>query len=475
MSHRAVPHPLRPVVGVPAVRPARRAAGRIVAALAPMIALMVSTAVVGVGSLGAQDHTLSTTPASGAPGTTVTVSVLLDNSEPVRGYSVGLAHDGAIVTLDTIEQGAALLAANGGAGPDFFFEDIAPANGPGGTSGAVLSFAAPLDDIPVGPGSELVVHTYTVLAGALPGTAAALDFVDTLGDPPLETLVSVAGITRVPVGVSGQIDVVTAPVSGLGCALVDPCTCTFDLDWTNQGTYDAIDILEDGVVVQTLAGNATSASVSIGATTIGGPEGAVLAVVPRQNAVEAEESTCDAICPDVPDPIEPSGLTCSVDPFTGLASLDWSNGQAYPMLEVSVDGAFVASLPGVAVSTTVSLPSPGTYTICLDGGDDCGVAFSSVCCVVVYEQVFVRGDINADGGFNISDPIFGLEYLFGGGPLFCAKALDVNDSGATDLADIIFTLGAIFGLGGLPGAPFPDCGVDPTPDGLSCDDFAICP
>ncbi len=429
----------------------------------------------GSATLDAQIHILSAESTSAIPGATVPISVLLDNDELARGFSLGMTHDGTILTLDSITEGAALLDSNGGVGPDFFFEDIAAPNGPGGTCGAVLSFIAPLDDIPIGSGSELAIFTYTVASAAEPGTSSSLDFVDTLGSPPLETIISVAGVTRIPTVVSGAVLINTASVTTLGCALTDLCTCEFTMTWTNHGPYDTIEIQQDGIPIQTLAGTATTTTVNRIVTTIGGPSVGSLTVIARRNLVISAPANCLASCPDVPDPIEPTGPNCVVDHFTGVTTLSWTNAQLYTGLSVTVDGVPAASLGGTEVTTAVTLPTPGLYSICLDGTDECGVAFSTVCCAATFEQIFVRGDANADNSYNISDPIFGLNFLFAGGPLPCQAAFDVNDTGETNIADVIFALQGIFGVGSLPPAPFPGCGIDPTPSGISCNSFPVCP
>lgn len=83
-------------------------------------------------------------------------------------------------------------------------------------------------------------------------------------------------------------------------------------------------------------------------------------------------------------------------------------------------------------------------------------------------QSFLRGDCNADTGTDISDPIFFLDYLFGGGgPISCEDACDSNDDGGLDISDAIFTLTYLFSGGSLP-APSGACGTDPTADALGC-------
>lgn len=88
---------------------------------------------------------------------------------------------------------------------------------------------------------------------------------------------------------------------------------------------------------------------------------------------------------------------------------------------------------------------------------------------------FVRGDANQDGGLDIGDPLSTLNQLFLGDLSTCVVASDANDDGARDLADVVFLLDSIFTGGALPTAPYPDCGVDPTPDTIECVEYDACP
>ncbi len=88
---------------------------------------------------------------------------------------------------------------------------------------------------------------------------------------------------------------------------------------------------------------------------------------------------------------------------------------------------------------------------------------------------FRRGDSNADGELNVTDGVFVLSHLFSGGNAPpCMQSADANDSGAVDLTDAVFVLNFLFSSGGEPAPPFVECGLDPTPDGLTCDAFAPC-
>jgi hypothetical protein len=81
------------------------------------------------------------------------------------------------------------------------------------------------------------------------------------------------------------------------------------------------------------------------------------------------------------------------------------------------------------------------------------------------EQVFKRGDANADGGINLTDAVVLLGYLFLGNPatIPCEDAGDANDDGSLNLTDAVVALGYQF-LGNPATLPPPGdtCGADPT-------------
>jgi len=82
---------------------------------------------------------------------------------------------------------------------------------------------------------------------------------------------------------------------------------------------------------------------------------------------------------------------------------------------------------------------------------------------LLLEETFTRGDANADGFVDLSDPIAVLDYLFRGGSApICMDAADANDDGLIDISDPTMALAAIFrGTESLPG-PYPVAGFDPT-------------
>ena len=88
---------------------------------------------------------------------------------------------------------------------------------------------------------------------------------------------------------------------------------------------------------------------------------------------------------------------------------------------------------------------------------------------------FRRGDPNGDGDRNLTDAVFVLTHLFGGGDEpSCLKSADANDSGKVDITDAVHLLNFLFAGGPAPSAPFTECGPDPTDDGLTCESFEAC-
>jgi hypothetical protein len=120
------------------------------------------------------------------------------------------------------------------------------------------------------------------------------------------------------------------------------------------------------------------------------------------------------------------------------------------------------------LSAAASLVVAGCLLGCDDGGGGKkrGVAASITS--------FVRGDSNNDGKVDIGDGIYTNNYLFLAGlePV-CLDAADADDSGLIDVSDPIYTWNHLFRSGpGIP-EPFPDAGLDASPDELTCDSYLL--
>ena len=92
------------------------------------------------------------------------------------------------------------------------------------------------------------------------------------------------------------------------------------------------------------------------------------------------------------------------------------------------------------------------------------------------EQQFNRGDANATGTVDVTDPIYILQYVIGTGPApSCMDAGDCNDDESLDLSDAIYLLQHLFMASAPPAAPYGNCGIDPDGQSIGCDSFSICP
>jgi predicted outer membrane repeat protein len=105
-------------------------------------------------------------------------------------------------------------------------------------------------------------------------------------------------------------------------------------------------------------------------------------------------------------------------------------------------------------------------------GVDLGAYESPDCSTLVS---FRRGDVDAGGSFDLSDPIAILGYLFlGAGAPPCLDAADMDDSGSVEISDAIQALGYLFLGGPPPSAPFEACGLETWADGIGCERSAAC-
>ncbi|MCI0651454.1 MAG: hypothetical protein L0Z55_06185 [Planctomycetes bacterium] len=433
-------------------------------------------------SLFAQ-YTINAGSAEGAPGQSISVSLTVTNDLPLRGFSLGLAHDDLIVALDDIVQGATLAAMNGGDGADYFLAETNPDNGPGGFIGCVISLSAPIEELAIGIDQELAVFEYTIAAAAVPGSSTSLDFSDTLGDPPVVTVMS-NGTSYVPVQVSGAIDVVTPPVLDLACTIADACTCDFTLSWTNPIAYDSISVREDGIEIASLAGTAASY-----AGTLPSAGSALYAIVPTSGGVPGAASECSLSCIVLPPPQAPA-LTCSEGTSSALGcsfTFSWSGGDPYESAVLVLDGSTILATLGAADDPEVTAVIPeGSHEVCLTTTDSCAQSSEAACCsieCVISSDLpeFLRGDVNGTGGTNaLVDALALLNWQFNSGPTPpCFDAADVDDNGLViALVDALFLLNWQFSMGDEPPAPGPFvCGPDPTdPDTAGCETQpAACP
>jgi hypothetical protein len=134
--------------------------------------------------------------------------------------------------------------------------------------------------------------------------------------------------------------------------------------------------------------------------------------------------------------------------------------------------------PRAQNTAAIELSEPGLWSVSALVDDACAGAGDDARCTVEVEVLepppppppppvgpFLRGDANGDAKVDISDAIFDLAFLFGGGaepP--CLAAGDANGDGVIDISDASFSLNFQFQGGSSPPAPYPDCGISADPE-----------
>ena len=158
-------------------------------------------------------------------------------------------------------------------------------------------------------------------------------------------------------------------------------------------------------------------------------------------------------------PAAPTGLLAEGSP--GLVDLNWDDNTEDDLAGYNLyrDGELlVENLAESSYSdTAVSEGETYTYTVtALDHNANESTPSLSIEATPQLPPVgpFVRGDTNNDTRVDIADAIWGLSYLFSGGPPpGCAAAADSNGDGRINVADPIYSLNWLFGGGQLSPAP----------------------
>jgi parallel beta-helix repeat protein len=153
------------------------------------------------------------------------------------------------------------------------------------------------------------------------------------------------------------------------------------------------------------------------------------------------------------------------------STVTWGEGniEADPLFAGAAAGDYRLSASSPALDAGTLIEAPG---LDLDGNPrPCGKAVD----LGAYERCetlpprFRRGDVNQDGGQDISDAVAILLYLFASGrEPRCLESADVDGDGVLRITDALALLGWLFQGRAAPPPPFESCGFDPTPGLLGC-------
>ena len=403
-------------------------------------------------------YTMKLPDVSGAPGTTVSVPLLIDiTAEEIDGWSMGICSDPAVVDPTGATLGADVLPL----APDFVNIDT---SFPGGlTYGVVISFAPPFDKLFPGLDLELLVIDYALVGTA--GSSTALTPCSTLGDPPVALLVVASLVEIVPDVIPGQVTVASLEPTGrlaipdLTASPGESITATVTLD---HGNSDGVVGFSFGVEFDT--GILTANSVLVGAD---------LALV---RGGSGPSFFGPNLAPAVGQGIT---LGCLTDFNQPPSLLPVGTNLALVDLNLTVSPTAPANVvTPLTLSDQLGDPRTIIEVVSYTNGASTSILPTLDSGSVDLSISFVRGDANRDGVVSILDAVRALELIFlSTEPLTCPDELDVDDDGITGILDAVRLLEFLFLSGSPPSAPFPACGVDPTAtDLISCDSTApACP
>ena len=171
------------------------------------LGLVAGVLLLGAGVANAQTASMSVTSGTGAIGSAVDVSVLATHSHEADGFSLGILHRNADVTINTVDIGAAIVALQGIDPTVPAFMDVnltpalpalTPAATGGFTIGLILDFTTgPLVRLPLGTDQEVLVIQYAIAPTAVAGTVD-LEFNGSRGSPPVQILMVLSVPTADP-------------------------------------------------------------------------------------------------------------------------------------------------------------------------------------------------------------------------------------------------------------------------------------
>lgn len=386
------------------------------------------------------------------------------------GFSIGLGHDSALLEGMGAFTAGPVSDLDGGNGPSFFDSASYP---DGMAAGCVFSFTSG-ETIQMISETPLVTFSYQTLPGVLVGetgtVTSTLQFVDTLGSPPVQNVV--ATDTGVAIGVAGQSGTVTLEPSGFILTAVDQ-TVTFP-EATGASSFTASVTLEEDPDAPGYPNDTQGFSFGVShdpsiLTVTDGAGGAVIT------------DFMGGIGPDYFDAnLLADGITFGcVYCFVCTGTIQFATATELATIEYdTVPGALAGSTADVTTSLSItdSLGIPPVELVVVVGSGSVGVlGVDGTITLTPTVGGFVRADVNDDGAINLADAITLLEILFLGGALQCQDAADTNDDEQANIADAIYLLSYLFTGGDAPPPPFGGtCGADPAGTALDCAEYNSC-
>ncbi|MEE8143001.1 MAG: hypothetical protein V3T77_07870 [Planctomycetota bacterium] len=419
------------------------------------------------GASANQEFSFTVTDVTASTGATFDLSVLFDNvKDCVEGWSIGVCHDAAQLTVNQVGNGADLQAVNDGDGPDLAFYEI-DSDPSGWASGIVLSVVGGED---LGPGLSYEIHVANYAAVGQDVNTEVCPCDEMVGDPPTAVSVVVGGLGFDVETFCGLITI-GMPVetfqyivkdqefeynqnNGEGSLEIQPQIAEnpHNLQFPNDTTAFTMGVAHDGKLLTALsvAPFGELALLNEGA----GPDLFIPEVFPDAGiavtAVYGTSPPMESIQFDVPKPI----LSIAYDTKSEL--LAGQERSTNTLIQFTDElGVGNGVLAGVGFEV---IPMDGRLTL------------------LPVQPDFVRGDCNVSGTVDIADSVFILNQLFGSPPpsRVCDDACDTNGDHMKNIADAVYLLNFLFVMGTPPPPPWPDCGRNEDPLAIGCEVFPSC-
>lgn len=354
----------------------------------------------------------SLSSAQGDPGDSVVLEVSLEPfcSPGIDGWAFGLCRPQPGIGIASVDHGGAIAILNNGLGPAFFSVDYVPGSA---DVGVVLDF---LGQEILPPGDSYHVHDVAITLVGSQGNYP-VNFCE-LENP---LLVSVSGVFFAPNTRNGSVQI-------NGNQAVEEC--------------ETVDI-----PIFDFAATSGTTSISQGPPTVGNV-GVLLDIShPRRGDLKVtltspEGSTVTIVEPNPLD-LGADIRQCFVDFGCPYAATDFLSGYT------------PVSAPFGDLSELAGEDPFGTWTLTVT---DSGVGQTGVVndwCLKLWDETqptetccmsgLVSGDCNTDGGFDISDAVALIDYLFQSDPPpLCVVLCDVNEDFTINIADIVHSLMTLF-------------------------------
>jgi len=401
---------------------------------------VVSTATIAAG----QDYSLSISSGSIPDGGGGSLSFTMDNNgNAVAGWSFGACNDTAFLTCTGAADGSTTATVKNGAPPDFNQVSVFDE---GFTVGVVICFTG-CAVLAQGTGYELNTADYTCNQEG----STTVSYCDTLGSPPVATVVVVLGASVVPAQNSGDVACIGVP---------DP-EYTYSAGSTSAG-YNPADGNASASVAISIAETDNS---GLGAPFPNDTQGFSMGL---GNSSEVTATAVNLSLPFEADfgevSIYTEGWTIGVVySFTGGNVLAFPTDTTVITADYDTGGSMAGNETGgtASLSWDGGLGSPAVANVVVVGGGslDANLSDGSITLNPVVTIDWTRGDVNSDDRVNIGDGIWLISELFLGGPIStCPISRDSNNDGDVTLADAVFIFSYRFLDGPMPASPFPDCG-----------------